>query len=95
MSEKTQTTPDEAFDTSAKIERTHAFIQWKGTDVCMDFYCECGERCHVDDFFAYTVECPECKVIWEMPIYLFPRKANEKTYEYWRENPRRPEKEDD
>ena len=35
-------------------------IQWKGTDVCMDFDCECGEFFHVDGFFAYSVECPEC-----------------------------------
>lgn len=89
------TTAEEAFDLTTKIKRTYAFIQWKGTDVCMDFYCECGKQCHVDDFFAYTVECPGCKTIWEMPQRLFPRKADERTDEYGRNNPRRPESNND
>lgn len=58
----------------------HAFIQWKGTDVCMDFYCECGAHCHFDGYFAYAVKCPHCKTIWEMPCYVKPRKADERTY---------------
>jgi len=65
---------DEAFDTSAVIKKTRAFIQWKGTDACMDFHCECGQHCHIDSYFVYSVECPGCKTIWEMPIHLFPRK---------------------
>lgn len=24
------------------------FIQWKGTDVCMDVYCKCGYHSHID-----------------------------------------------
>lgn len=41
------------------------FIQWKGTDVCMDVYCRCGEHFHIDDDFAYYVECPECHQVYE------------------------------
>jgi hypothetical protein len=58
----------------------YAFIQWKGTDVCMDFHCECGAHNHFDGYFAYAVKCPHCGTIWEMPHYLKPRKAGEKTY---------------
>lgn len=59
------------------IERpeTHAFIQWKGTDVCMDFHCDCGEHCHVDAMFVYNVKCPGCGTVWQMPSILYPRKA--------------------
>jgi hypothetical protein len=64
-----------------------AFIQWKGTDVCMDFHCECGAFCHLDAAFAYTVQCPHCQTVWEMPSTIYPRKADDRTYAYWRENP--------
>jgi len=38
-----------------------AFIQWKGTDVCMDLTClGCGERLHVHGDFAYYVRCHVC-----------------------------------
>lgn len=44
--------------------KPHAWIQWKGTDVCMDVYCECGHQGHVDDDFAYNVECPACHRVY-------------------------------
>ena len=51
----------------------HAFIQWKGTDVCMDCYCECGKNFHVDATFAYAVECPACHRKYEMAHYVLMR----------------------
>jgi hypothetical protein len=68
--------------------RPRAFIQWKGTDVCMDFHCECGAHCHFDGYFAYTVRCPHCAAVWEMPHTVFPRRADDQTYPYWRGNPK-------
>ena len=68
--------------------RPSAYIQWKGTDVCMDFHCECGSRYHFDGEFAYTVKCPKCSTVWEMPTLIYPRKADARTNEYWRENPK-------
>lgn len=79
---------DKAFDLNSELTEPHAFIQWKGTDVCMDFCCECGANCHFDGEFAYTVKCPHCGVVWEMPQHLFPRKADARTNDYWRENPK-------
>lgn len=38
----------------------HGWIQWKGTNVCMDIYCKCGEEYHIDSDFVYGVECPKC-----------------------------------
>ena len=45
----------------------HGWIQWKGTDVCMDVYCKCGCHSHIDaDFvyFVYNVKCPECGTVY-------------------------------
>lgn len=43
------------------------YIQWKGTDVCMDFYCpKCGEHSHFDGGFAYNIRCPSCMTYFEM-----------------------------
>lgn len=36
------------------------WIQWKGTDVCMDTHCKCGYHGHVDTDFFYFYKCPEC-----------------------------------
>lgn len=44
----------------------HAWIQWKGTNVCMDVRCSCGELTHVDADFAYVVRCGDCGRLWAM-----------------------------
>lgn len=51
----------------------HTFIQWKGTDVCLDFICICGAQGHFDGYFAYVLECSKCGGKWEMPFILYPR----------------------
>lgn len=38
----------------------HGWIQWKGTEVCMDVHCACGTLSHVDAEFCYHVRCPDC-----------------------------------
>lgn len=48
------------------ISRPSAFIQWKGTDVCMDCWCICGENLHIHGDFAYAVKCHHCGRIFEM-----------------------------
>lgn len=42
------------------------FIQWKGTDVCLDFYCPCGAIGHVDADFACYVRCGGCGLVFEL-----------------------------
>ncbi len=64
-------------DNHDKQKAPYAFIQWKGTDVCMDFECVCGGRCHFDGFGLYTVRCDHCGAAWEMPCYVTPRLAND------------------
>lgn len=42
------------------------FIQWKGTDVCMDFECSCGHGNHYDGFFAQFVQCSSCNAVFQL-----------------------------
>lgn len=42
------------------------YIQWKGTDACFDFYCDCGLQSHLDDYGAYAVKCPGCGSVYEL-----------------------------
>lgn len=56
--------------------KPRAFIQWKGTSVCLDFYCDCGTQGHFDGDFAYQLRCPACGTVWEMPWNVFPRRGD-------------------
>lgn len=47
-----------------------ARVQWKGTDVCFDFDCECGAFGHFDGYNAYFVKCGTCDKVYEMPYAL-------------------------
>ncbi len=42
----------------------HGWIQWKGTDACMDIHCKCGVLSHIDADFLYYVTCPNCDTIY-------------------------------
>lgn len=44
----------------------HGWIQWKGTDVCIDIHCPCGEHSHYDGDFAYAIQCPHCEKIYAL-----------------------------
>lgn len=43
-------------DTNVK-EIAHGWIQWKGTDVCIDLHCLCGSHEHYDGDFFYYWQC--------------------------------------
>ena len=45
-------------------EEPHCWIQWKGTDVCMDVHCACGAHLHFDGEFCYFLECPHCGIAY-------------------------------
>lgn len=51
------------------------FIQWKGTQVCLDFMCECGAQSHLDASFAYYVRCPDCGAVYEMGTQVIAKKV--------------------
>ena len=47
-----------------------AFIQWQGTDVCMDVHCVCGEGGHVDAEFTFSVKCGRCGRMYFCKPYI-------------------------
>jgi hypothetical protein len=47
-----------------KENEAHGWIQWKGTDVCMDFHCECGFHGHIDADFVYFIKCSKCNRVY-------------------------------
>ncbi len=54
------TTTNEAMTLEHQFAGPHGWVQWKGTNVCMDVHCECGEMSHIDAEFCYVVQCPCC-----------------------------------
>jgi hypothetical protein len=65
MENKKAKTSDDAW----KIQETytgkpHGWIQWKGTNVCMDVYCKCGAHSHIDASFAYYFKCSDCGAVY-------------------------------
>jgi len=56
---------------------TNVFLQWKGTDACFDFRCDCGAVAHFDGYFAYYVKCGGCGQIYQMPFKLYPKKVED------------------
>ena len=62
-------TPEEEYKATvveAAFLGANATIQWKGTNVCMDVHCPCGEHSHLDAEFAYFVRCPKCGVSYKV-----------------------------
>lgn len=46
------------------------FLQWKGTDACMDFWCPCGAALHYDGYFGDQLTCGRCGQSWQLPHAL-------------------------
>jgi hypothetical protein len=57
----------------------HGWIQFKGTELCMDVRCGCGELTHIDGGFIYFLKCGACGQVYELNghIQLIPREASE------------------
>lgn len=53
------------------------FVQWKGTDLCMDAWCDCGGQFHVDGYFGHMVQCPFCAQVYELSTRLLVRKVDD------------------
>jgi len=50
---------------------SHGWIQWKGTQACVDIHCaKCGCHSHYDGDFMYFVKCPKCGQIYECNGYI-------------------------
>lgn len=55
----------------------HMFIQWKGSEVCLDFDCACGESGHIDAAFVYFVRCPACGAVYEMGTQVIAKRVDD------------------
>jgi hypothetical protein len=54
------------------------FVQYKGTNICLDFTCgECGSGGHFDGYFAYALECGVCNQVWVMPDTFAPMRLED------------------
>jgi len=51
-------------------KRPFGFIQYKGTDICMDLNCECGELSHIDGDFVYAIQCPYCDKKYDLNCFI-------------------------
>lgn len=52
-------------------EGASGFIQWKGTSVCMDLTCRCGQGVHLcDKSFTYFWECLKCGEVYALSSYI-------------------------
>lgn len=51
------------------------FIQWKGTEVCLDFTCgACGRSSHYDGGFAYFLRCG-CGEVYRMGTQVIAKRT--------------------
>lgn len=65
MNHKKAKTSSDAWDIQETYkDKPHGWVQWKGTDVCMDLHCKCGCHSHIDADFSYNVKCPKCKTVY-------------------------------
>lgn len=63
----------EIYGPSRNEDDTRSFIQWKGTNACVDLVCpRCNHRAHFDGYFLYAWKCSNCSAYYAMPIYLTP-----------------------
>jgi hypothetical protein len=70
------TTPSWSLDASPEGTELRTFVQWKGTDLCMDAWCVCGKHPHFDGCFTYQVRCDGCGQVYELSTRLLVRKVD-------------------
>lgn len=71
----------------SESEQAAVFVQYKGTDICLDFHCICESEYpgsdfgHYDGYHAYALQCGRCGRIYEMPTNLTPKLVESTQYE--------------
>ncbi len=58
-------------------ERPHGWVQWKGTQACIDLLCACGVHGHLDEDFLYHVKCSVCGAVYALDGQIRLVKLNE------------------
>ena len=64
----------------------HGSIQWKGTDVCIDVRCKCGEHYHCDAEFFWNFECPACHRQYAVGTCVSLIELTSEQAEYWKDS---------
>ncbi len=61
-------------DSERVKDQPHGWIQYKGTDICIDLHCNCGAHLHFDGDFLYAFTCGECSQTYELGanVLLYP-----------------------
>lgn len=49
-----------------EIPMPRGWIQYKGTEICIDIHCNCGNSSHFDGDFAYALRCPHCSKVFAL-----------------------------
>lgn len=57
-------------------EGPYVFLQPKGSSLCLDLNCDCGQTSHIDGEFVYFMRCPGCGAEYELPTKLMLEKVN-------------------
>lgn len=63
-------------------EEPFGWIQWKGTNACIDLHCVCGYMGHYDGDFLYTWRCPKCRQVYQLGqnVTMIPLNAEQVAY---------------
>ncbi len=46
--------------------RPNTYVQWQGSDLCLDFNCPCGNWGHLDVGFLFALRCASCGRSWRI-----------------------------
>ena len=57
-----------ASDRTQAMSELNLFVQWKGTYICCDFTCSCGNYQHIDGYHFGYLKCDDgdCGKLWKM-----------------------------
>ena len=69
----------DVYDQDHAITPPTGWIQWKGTQVCIDLHCTCGHLGHHDGDFFYFYKCPVCHRVYAVGqvVKLIPLNADQ------------------
>jgi hypothetical protein len=73
---------DAVYGQDAGPFESSGWIQWKGTNVCVDLHCHCGASFHFDGEFFYHWRCTCCGAVYAVGqnIKLIPLTPEQITY---------------
>lgn len=74
MEVETKDAPEKFPFTRPEGSDASMFLQWKNTQICLDFYCPCGCEPHGDGWGPSFIKCPGCGSVYELGTQVIVRK---------------------